>query len=418
MQVPSRDLPNPLKIVLVLLGLSVFINYIDRSNLAIAAPMLQDELGISAGQLGLLLSAFFWTYALMQPITGWLVDKLDVNWVIAGGFFLWSAATAATGIVRTFAVLFAVRLLLGIGESVAVPSYSKIIALHFPEEHRGRANSVISAGLSLGPGLGVLAGGMLMGRYGWRPFFVLLGLISLLWLVPWIRFMPKERTKAAGNIDSAPPKLGEFLLLRSAWGTCFGLFAGNYVNYFLLSWLPFFMVRERGFSMDKMARIGALGYLCSAIAALFSGWLSDRWIEHGASPTIVRKTFCAGGLVIAGIFLGLCVVGGPNFSVAMILLGMAGFGISASNVWAVTQTLAGPVGAGRWTGFQNCIGNMAGIVAPAVTGFALQRTGHFAVPFAILTVVALLGSLCWVFLVAEIKQVQWGKSLQTHSAGA
>jgi MFS transporter, ACS family, D-galactonate transporter len=167
-----EQLTGKLLAVLVLLGISVFINYIDRGNLSIAAPMLKDELRISATQLGILLSAFFWTYACLQPIAGWLVDRVNVNWVIAVGFFLWSAATAATGLVRTFSMLFALRLLLGIGESVAYPSYSKIIALNFPEEHRGLANSVISAGLLLGPGMGMLLGGTLMGRFGWRPFFL------------------------------------------------------------------------------------------------------------------------------------------------------------------------------------------------------------------------------------------------------
>src|ERR1019366_2052920 len=140
-----KAIPGPLLLVLFLLALSVFINYVDRGNLSIAAPMLKDELRISATQLGILLSAFFWTYACLQPLAGWLVDRVNVNWVIAGGFFLWSSATAATGLVRTFSMLFALRLLLGIGESVAYPSYSKIIALNFPEEHRGLANSESSA---------------------------------------------------------------------------------------------------------------------------------------------------------------------------------------------------------------------------------------------------------------------------------
>src|ERR1700687_3763263 len=179
-----KGIPVHLRLVLVLLALSVFINYVDRGNLSIAAPMLKDELGISASQLGILLSALFWTYACLQPLAGWLVDRWNVNWVFAGGFFLWSAATAATGIVHTFSGLLILRLLLGIGESVAYPSYSKIIALNFSEERRGLANAVISAGLLLGPGFGMLFGGLLMARFGWRPFFIVLGLVSLLWLVP------------------------------------------------------------------------------------------------------------------------------------------------------------------------------------------------------------------------------------------
>lgn len=415
MAVARTALPNRLKLVLVLLGVSVFINYVDRGNLSIAAPMLKDELGLSAGQLGLLLSAFFWTYACMQPVMGWLVDRLDVNWVMAGGFFLWSMATAVTGLVHGFAVLFAVRLVLGVGEAVAFPSYSKIIALHFPEEHRGRANSVISAGLALGPGLGILAGGILMGRFGWRSFFIVLGLASLIWLVPWIRFMPKAR-QSEQVATTAPPRLSEFLQMRAAWGTCVGLFSGNYINYFLITWLPYFMVKERHFSMDKMARVGSIAYLLAASASLLGGWLSDRWIARGTTPTIVRKTFTAGGVAIAGVSLGLCPLGGEEFSVAMIMLGMIGFGMSSSNVWAITQTLAGPQAAGRWTGFQNCVGNMAGIVAPALSGFALQRTGHFAPAFAILTGVALIGTLSWIFVVGPVQQVEWGMRTKTRDA--
>ena len=407
----SKGLTGKLSAVLVLLGISVFINYVDRGNLSIAAPMLKDELRISATQLGILLSAFFWTYACLQPIAGWLVDRVNVNWVIAGGFFLWSAATAATGLAHTFSVLFALRLLLGIGESVAYPSYSKIIALNFPEEHRGLANSVISAGLLLGPGIGMLLGGTLMGRYGWRPFFLVLGLASLLWLVPWIKWMPKARASNTLGATGAP-SLAEFLRLRSAWGSCVGLFSGNYVNYFLITWLPFYLVRERHFSMSTMARIGGLAYLLGACSSTFSGWLSDRWIMSGGTPTRVRKTFTGGGLILAGTFLGLSAATGPRTCLVMLVLGVISFGVTSSNVWAITQTLAGPQAAGRWTGFQNFIGNLAGVVAPALTGFVVGRTGHFYWAFAILLAVTIMGTLSWVFLVGLVEQVVWHKKPQ------
>jgi MFS transporter, ACS family, D-galactonate transporter len=409
--VPQRKgIPSILTVVLGLLAISVFINYVDRGNLSIAAPMLKDELGISASQLGILLSAFFWTYACLQPFSGWLVDRLNVNWVFAGGFFLWSAATAATGIVHTFSVLLVLRLLLGIGESVAYPSYSKIIALNFPEEHRGLANAVIAAGLVLGPGFGMLFGGLLMARFGWRPFFIVLGLASLLWLVPWLKWMPKKRDAFhLGTTDS--PGLSEFLQLRSAWGTCIGLFCGNYVNYFLITWLPFYLVRERNFSMDDMAKIGGIAYLLGACFATLSGWLSDRWISSGATPSRVRKTFVGGGLAFSGIFIGLAVVSGPLYCVVALILGVIFFGVSSSNLWAITQTLAGPSAAGRWTGFQNCVGNLAGVVAPALTGFVLDRTGHFYWAFVILTAVALAGTMSWIFLVGPVQQVTWRSKL-------
>ena len=412
-----KGLSGTLSLVLVLLAISVFINYVDRGNLSIAAPMLKDELGISAAQLGLLLSAFFWTYACLQPLSGWLVDRLNVNWVFAGGFFLWSIATAATGIAHTFAVLFVLRLLLGMGESVAYPSYSKIIALNFPEERRGLANSVISAGLVLGPGFGMLLGGLLMARFGWRPFFIALGLVSLLWLLPWLKWMPKK-TEAIRKDNTGAPSLPEFLRSRSAWGTCIGLFSCNYISYFLITWLPFYLVRERHFSMNSMAKIGGIAYLLGACLATLSGWLSDRWIMAGGTPTRVRKTFTGGGTALAGIFLGLAVLGGPGYCVAALILGVIFFGVLSSNVWAITQTLAGPQAAGRWTGFQNFVGNFAGVIAPALTGYVLQRTGHFYWAFAILVAVAFTGAFSWVFLVGPVEQVNWHKKPRAAAISA
>src|SRR5579872_5787502 len=251
--------------VLVLLVLSVFINYIDRGSLSIAAPMLQDELGLSPARLGVLLSAFFWTYASFQFVSGWLVHRFDVNVVLAGGFLLWSVATAATGLVSGFAALLALRALLGIGESVAYPSYSRILAGRFEEHHRGLANALIDAGCRCGPALGTLFGGVLMARFGWRPFFTVLGLVSLFWLAPWSRWKPPSQTPDMIKPDQAP-SVWEILRLRSAWGTFAGLFCANYFWYFLLTWLPFYLVRERHFSMDSMATLGALAYLTIAIS--------------------------------------------------------------------------------------------------------------------------------------------------------
>jgi MFS transporter, ACS family, D-galactonate transporter len=200
--------------------------------------------------------------------------------------------------------------------------------------------------------------------------------------------------------------------LRSAWGTSVGLFCANYVNYFLITWLRFYLVRERHFSMDDMAKVGGIAYLLGACFATLAGWLSDRWIMSGATPSRVRKTFKGGGLAFTGIFVGLAAVGGPLYCVAALILGVICFGTSASNIWAITQTLAGSQAAGRWTGFQNFVGNLAGVVAPALTGFVLDRTGHFYWAFAILTAVALTGTTSWVFLVGPVEQVIWHKELR------
>jgi ACS family D-galactonate transporter-like MFS transporter len=172
-------------LVLILLAFSGFLNYFDRSNLAVGATDIQRSLGLSDYDLGLLQSAFFWLYAAMQflGIAGWLVDRYNVSWILAAGFFVWSGATALTGVAQGFAMIFALRLLLGVGESIAYPSYSRLLANHY-SEHRGLANAAIDCGTKMGPAMGTLIGGLLMSKYGWRPFFIGLGFASLLWLLP------------------------------------------------------------------------------------------------------------------------------------------------------------------------------------------------------------------------------------------
>jgi MFS family permease len=368
-------IPGRLWRVLALLVLSIAINYIDRANLSIAAPLLKDELGISASQLGVLLSSFFWTYAVFQIVSGWLVDRFNVNWVLAAGFLVWSAATAATGVAQGFAFLLVLRLLLGMGESAAYPCYSKILAGHFAEHQRGLANALIHSGASCGPALGTLAGGMLMARFGWRPFFIVLGLGSLLWLPPWFKWMPRGQGASASGSKEAPGIL-EILSRRSAWATFAGHFCSNYFWYFLLTWLPFYLIRERHFSMNAMATVGSLAYLVVAAGAAVAGWLSDRSIAAGASPTRVRKACTGGGLGFATVIFAVTVVSDPTASMILLMLACAGYGVYASSHWAITQTLAGPLAAGRWSGVQNFIANLAGVVAPALTGLVRVAQGH------------------------------------------
>ena len=373
--------------VLILLGLSVFINYIDRANLSVAAPFLKSELGLSASQLGILFSAFFWTYAGMQIPAGWLVDRFEVKWVFAIGFFVWSTATAVTGATHAFVTLLAARVILGIGESVAYPAYAKIFAIHFVERQRGVANSFVGAGQALGPAMGMLFGGTLVARFGWRPFFVALGLVSLLWLLPWLQWMPRTGKSVAGDTRQSPSFL-EIAGQRSAWGTWIGHFCSNYFLYFLLTWLPFYLVGERHFSMNGMARIGGATFVTAALSALICGRLSDRWICGGATATRVRKTFMVLGLVCNGLFVAGSVVSPNGLSVGLLVLAGASFGLISSNLCAIAQTLAGPHAAGRWMGMQNFVGNLAGAVAPALTGFLVERTGHFYWPFFITAGVA------------------------------
>jgi ACS family D-galactonate transporter-like MFS transporter len=411
--VQRTRIPGRLVVVLVLLAISVFINYVDRGNLSIAAPMLKDEMNTSPAQLGFLLSAFFWTYAFMHLFSGWLVDRLNVNMVLVSGFILWSVATAVTGFAHTFAILFVLRLLVGVGESVSYPSYNKILALNFTQDHRGTANSVLATGLLLGPGFGMLFGGLLMAKFGWRPFFIVLGFGSLLWIVPWLIWMPKKALDTVVDTEGAPSVM-ELLRLRSTWGSCVALFCSNYVNYFLITWLPYYLVRERNFSMGKMARIGGVAYLLGACFSAICGRLSDRWIVSGAHPSLVRKAFTGGGIALTGLFVGLAAVTPPDYCVAAVIVGVIFFGGSSSNIWTITQTLAGPKASGRWAGLQCFFGNLAGIVAPAVTGFVLQRTGEFFWAFVIMTGFALASAASWIFFVGRVEPVVWRATPDTR----
>jgi MFS transporter, ACS family, D-galactonate transporter len=409
----SGKLARPLRRVLVLLTLSIFINYIDRGNLSIAAPLLKDELGLAPWELGILLSSFFWTYTAFQIPSGWLTDRFDVSWVLGLGFLIWSCATAATGLMHGFIALLSVRLVLGMGEAVAYPSYAKILAQDFSVRHLGVANGAIAAGQFCGPAVGTLAGGMLMARFGWRPFFVVLGLVSMGWLIPWFRWRPRSGGVLSTHRGPRKPDshIGAILRQRSFWGASISHFCCNYLVYFLLTWLPYYLVRERDFSMNRMAKIGGLAFLLSALSSVASGWISDRWIEPRASASRGRKKLFVLGLAGAGVSLMLCVIATPSISVALLLAGSSLYGICNPHLFAGAQTLAGPLAAGQWMGAQNFVGNLAGVAAPALTGFLVSLTGHFFWPFAVLGGLTLVGSLSWQFIVGPIEPVTWPVAL-------
>ncbi len=394
--------------VLFLLALSVLINYIDRSNLSIAAELIKREIHISDFQLGTLLSAFFWVYALMQIPAGWLVDRFDVKWVFAAGFLLWSASTAVTGLLHGFAALLIIRVILGLGESVAFPSYGKVLGTHFKESRRGFANAMIMVGLALGPALGMWVGGRAVGRFGWRPFFLLLGLAGLVWLPLWSACMPR-RADAPSRSQRSMAGYLDILVRRSAWGTCVGQASINYFLYFLVTWLPSYLQRGRHLSLHDVANAGGLLFLASAVSSAVTGKLSDRWIHAGASPTLVRKGLMLFGHMGIGICLAVTVLAsGPLFTSMLVLTG-AFLGISVCNSWAISQMLAGPRMVGRWIGVQNFIGNLGGAVAPALTGFILGKTGSFYWPFLITAVVAWIGGISWWFVVGPLEEVDWDK---------
>jgi MFS transporter, ACS family, D-galactonate transporter len=404
--------------ILILLYVSSFLLYVDRSNLSVGAVDIQRDLGFNSYQLGLLLSAFFLTYAMSQlfMVAGWFVDRFDVRIVFAVGFTLWSGATAVTGIAQGFVLIYCLRLLLGLGESISFPSYSRILATQYPEHRRGLANAIVDAGTKSGPALGTLMGGLLMAQFGWRAFFVGLGLVSLLWLLPWFRWMPK--TEGASHRETRADLVGirEILCKRSAWFSAFGLFCSNYFWYFLITWLPPYLERERQFSKPKMAVFGSLSYLAIALSTIFCGWLSDRLIARGHTPTRIRKAFTGIGLSLSTVILPVAVVRDENIAMTLLLASCVFYGIFAPNLFSMTQTMAGPRAAGKWTGFQNGFGNLAGVAAPWITGWVVQQSGQFYWAFVVAAAMALAAAAFYIFGVGTIEQVDFRPSLARQAA--
>jgi MFS family permease len=201
--------------------------------------------------------------------------------------------------------------------------------------------------------------------------------------------------------------VSDILRLRSAWFSFFGHFCGNYFYYFLLTWLPAYLQKERQFPAPKMAVMGAVAFLAAAASSVLSGWLSDRWVALGGSPTRVRKTFCAGGLLLSTVILPMAVIRDNAVAMPLLIAACAFIGMWSSNLWAITQTLAGPRAAGKWTAVQNGVGNIAGVAAPWFTGWVVGRTGQFYMAFLVAALVALAGSAIYVFGVGPVKQARF-----------
>ncbi|HKW17943.1 MAG TPA: MFS transporter [Terriglobales bacterium] len=394
---------------LSLLTISFIINYIDRGNISVAGPLIKHDFNLSDSELGVLFSAFFCSYTAMQFVIGWLIDRINANHVLLAGFLLWSIATASTGIVRGFALLLGMRLILGVGEAVALPCGSKILALNLPEHYRGFASGCVMSGLKWGNVIGTLGAGLLMADFGWRRVFIAVGLISLLWLPAWAKWMPRGAVQTLREKENGP-SFGDILGHRSFWGTSAGHFATNYLFYFLLTWLPTYLVRERHLTIKTMAVAAGVCYGVDAISAVSTGWLQDFAIVKGYAPTFVRKAAMVIGFLMAAAGLLGCVLASGNSYWPWMLAAGFGCGMTGPGLYTFPQTLAGPEAVGKWYGWQNGFANFAGIAGPSLTGVVLQHTGKFLAPFAITAGICIGGALAWVYIVGRVEQVQWSRT--------
>ncbi len=390
---------------LILLGLAIVINYVDRGNLSIAAPIVQTELRLSATQLGFLFSAFFYTYMALQFVVGGVVDQFGANRVLTAGLLVWSLATVATSFAGGFAALLAFRLLLGVGESVAFPCTSKLIAQHVPTENRGLANAVITAGLKFGPAVGAFGAGLLIAKHGWRSVFLWMGIASLVWIPAWFRWKP---TAPLPRAIGAPALIGYLAIFKQRyfWGCSAGHFCFNYLSYFLLTWLPSYLAHERHLSQQTLSKATAAFYVVDAASALFTGWLCDRLIKSGARASSVRKGASAIGSGIAAVALLACAFANADTYYPWLLLAGVGSGAAGCGVFLFAQALAGPRAVGQWSALQNGFANFAGLIAPALTGFLVDRTGHYLSAFAVTAAISVAGGLVWIFGV-RLAPISW-----------
>jgi len=392
-------------LVVALLAAVLFINYVDRGAVPTAIPLIQHDLRLDNEQVGRLLSAFFMVYAFIQIPVGWLAERYGAHRVLAGGLVVWSAATMLMGVTSSFTMLFCLRMLLGLGESAGFPAVSKLMAAVVPVRSLGLANGIVAFGYLMAPGVGIFAAGLLIDHVGWRGTFATFGLLSLLWLVPWafVR-LPKLATARS---DAATPTWSMVLAQRGLWGTSLGLFSSNYMWYFMLSWLPGFLVNERGFSMHEMEHVGTLGYLVNGCSALVTGWAIDRYIRTRGSANFAYKLV----MVLAHGGAVPCMLGMAFGSQSVAVASMFGFqvlmGASSPGVYAMSQILAGPRASGRWVGIQNSVGNMSGIISPWLTGFIVDRTGHFTLAFIACAVMSLVGIIGWIGMIPRLAPIPW-----------
>jgi len=383
-------------ILVILITAAVLLNYVDRGAIGVAAPLMKEELALSATAFGVAVSAFFWVYAPVQLVIGWLCDRLCVYRLFGLGLAIWALSTTLTSLVSGMAMLILLRLFLGLGESVAFPGASKMIIRHVPNRRLGLANAGLAAAIAIGPALGTMVGAHIMETWGWRAMFAAFGLFTLLWLVPWygaVRPVTRDRFTAR----TAPPfPAGKLLGQRALWAMAAGHFAGNYGMYFLLTWLPLYLVKSRGFSIEHMAVLATTLYVAQAVSAVFWGWLSDTLIDRGLTEAFVRKAM----LTLSQVASAVCVLGifwapsEPALIAWLVGWGLA-FSMGAPNLWATAQILAGRRAVGSWTGIQNCVGNLAGILGPPITGLIIDTSGSYMAAFALAAAVTGAGALAF-----------------------
>jgi ACS family glucarate transporter-like MFS transporter len=372
-----------------LLFASGLINYLDRAIVSVALPLIALDLHLGPASKGVLLSAFFWSYALMQLPMGWCADRFPLRWFYAGAFTLWSLACGFTGFVGTFGAFILLRILLGIGESIYVPGGMKIVNVMFEPKDHGLATALMNCGTRFGLALGAPLIAGLVVHFGWKHTFFIVGFSSLVWVVPWLAVYPAGGRAPARPASPPRPKGRPWRIDRNLLGMCLPHLGYSYYWYLLVTWLPDYLVEARHMPLQKAGAYAVVPYLTFAISEPLGGWLADRLIRFGWSEARSRKTMITAAFLTSFLFLPAGLM--ANDMAAVLLMGGASLvGLATGNILALLQLVAPPEQVGIWAGAQNFAGNLSGVVAPLATGLLIARTGSYYPGFVVAVVFLVL----------------------------
>src|SRR5579872_3700005 len=406
MKMQTSDFSNKRRwSIVILLFAASLINYLDRAAISFALPLISKDFQLTPQGKGLLLSSFFWSYAMMQIPIGWCANRINLRSLYAGAITSWSLAQVLTGLSSSLAMLLGFRILLGVGESIYLPGGTKIVSLLFSPKERGLPSGLFDFGTRTGLVLeGILVPWLLV-HFGWRRTFVLLGFTALVWIAPWSGFFPRHLRAVNSNAalpDRAPQFVARSLLNRNLLGICVGFFCFDYYWYVLVTWLPDYLVTVRHLSVVQAGFYASLAFFTFGIAEPIGGWIADSLIRHGWDETATRKTIVAFAFSM-GVFL-IAAMRTAHIGVAIVLLlGACLVGLSTGNLLTILQSCAPSEAVGVWTGAENFAGNLAGIIAPLAVGFLITSYGSYVPGFELASVVLLAGVLAYWFIVGDLK---------------
>ncbi len=408
-----------------LLGTGIVINYLDRVNIGVATKPLEQAYHLSSGQMGIILSAYLWSYVLLQIPVGELLDRFGVKWLVRIGTFLWSLATFMTAIVSGLGLVIVSRILLGIAEAPIFPGAAKATGYWFPVKERGLATSAFDAAAKFSNVIGIPLVAAAVTIWGWRAGFYVTGTLSLLYAVLfWIgyrdpsrskRLSPEERSyiveggaqqegEAAGNpLDN----LGFLLRQPKVWGLTLGFMAYGYSFYLFLSWLPGYLETALHMSVLASGFYAIIPWIVATITDIvIGGWLVDTLIKRGNNPTKVRKTLFAIGLIIGIAVIGAAFTTNVNVAIIWISIALGGLAFAAPIGWSIPGLIAPTGTVGTVGSIMNFFNNLAGIIAPIAAGFIFESTKSFALNFIVAGVILVLGIICFLLLLGKIEQIQ------------